>query len=132
VRTLAMTSRVVERALDDMTLAQFRVLTLIASSPERASRIAERAAVTKPSLTGLLDGLEAKGWVRRVDVKGDKRGVRLEVTARGRAAQHAAERAMSERLGEVLAVLPADERARVVDGLGCLTKALSERFAVRR
>src|SRR6476469_4863175 len=97
-RALAFGARVIERALDDMTLPQFRVLTLIASSPERASRVAEKAAVSRPSLTGLLDGLEARGWVRRVEVDGDRRGVGLEVTAEGRAALRAAERATETRL----------------------------------
>ena len=36
--------RVLERALDDMTLPQFRVLALIASSPERANRLAETSS----------------------------------------------------------------------------------------
>src|SRR4051812_49446936 len=90
-----MGARVLERALDDMTLPQFRVMTLIASSPERANRLAERAAVSRPSLTGLLDGLEAKGWVQRVTVAGDRRGVSLAGTAEGAAALARGERAMT-------------------------------------
>jgi DNA-binding MarR family transcriptional regulator len=132
VRALAFGARVVERSLDDMTLPQFRVLTLIASSPERASRVAEKAAVSRPSLTGLLDGLEAKGWVRRIGVDGDRRGVSLEVTAEGRAALQAAERATTERLEHVLADLAAEERQAVVDGLTALGRALpNHRAAVR-
>src|SRR3954454_18033446 len=117
VRALAFGARVIERSLDDMTLPQFRVLSLIASSPERASRVAEKAAVSRPSLTGLLDGLEARAWVRRVEVDGDRRGVGLEVTAEGRAALRAAERAAETRLEHVLAELPADERRAVLAGL---------------
>ena len=49
VRALAIGGRVLERSLDDMSLAQFRVLILVASSPERASRIAEKAAMSRPS-----------------------------------------------------------------------------------
>src|SRR3954469_5211314 len=98
VRALAFGARVIERALDDMTLPQFRVLSLIASSPERASRVAEKAAVSRPSLTGLLDGLETRGWVRRVEVEGDRRGVGLEVPPEGRAALRAAEHAAEVRL----------------------------------
>src|SRR5262245_47564880 len=95
VRALAMGARVLERALDDMTLPQFRVLGLIASSPDRANRLAERAAVSRPSLTGLLDGLETRGWVQRVNVEGDRRGVSLEVTPAGVAALKHATRAMT-------------------------------------
>ena len=65
-RTLAVAARVLERSLDDMTLPQFRILSLIAASPERAGRIASRAAVSRPSLSGILDGLVKRGWIRRV------------------------------------------------------------------
>jgi DNA-binding MarR family transcriptional regulator len=124
VRALAFGARLLERALDDMSLPQFRVLSLIASSPERASRIAEKAAVSRPSLTGVLDGLEARGWVRRVEVHGDRRGVGLEVTSEGRAALRAAEDAAQARLEHVLAEIPADERNAVIVGLNALRSAL--------
>ena len=120
-----MGARVLERALDDMTLPQFRVMTLIASSPERANRLAERAAVSRPSLTGLLDGLEARGWVQRVEVEGDRRGVSLEVTASGSAALKQAERAMTRELEQVLGAAGGD-RARVIDGLDALGRAIRE------
>src|SRR6478736_9578700 len=109
-----MGARVLERTLEDMTLAQFRVLTLIASSHERASRLAEKAAMSRPSLTGLLDGLEARGWVQRVHVDGDRRGVSLEVTASGAKALREAERAMTSELERVLESSP-DDRSAVID-----------------
>jgi DNA-binding MarR family transcriptional regulator len=131
-RALAVGARVLERALDDMTLPQFRVMVLIASSPERANRLAERAAVSRPSLTGLLDGLEARGWVQRVEVEGDRRGVSLEVTARGSAALKHAERAMAAELEEVLSAGSAAERAQVIDGLKALGNAMREHHRARR
>jgi DNA-binding MarR family transcriptional regulator len=125
VRALAFGARVIERALDDMTLPQFRVLSLIASSPERASRVAEKAAVSRPSLTGLLDGLEARGWVRRVEVDGDRRGVGLEVTSEGRAALRTAEEAAQTRLEHVLEQVPSHERRAVLAGLHALGGAFA-------
>ena len=128
-RAVAYTARRLERSLGEMTLPQFRVLALVASSTERASQIAERAAVTRPSLTGLLDGLEARGWVRRVDVSGDRRGVLLEVTAEGREALTHAERSMAAALDDVLAPAGADDRARALRGLAALGGALRSRLA---
>ena len=122
-----MGARVLERSLDDMTLAQFRVLGLIASSPERASRLAERAAVSRPSLTGLLDGLEARGWVERHDVAGDRRGVNLQLTRAGASAFRHAEKAMATELDDVLG----DDRAAVLDGLSALSRVLKERARAR-
>jgi DNA-binding MarR family transcriptional regulator len=133
VRALAMGGRVLERALadaSDMTLPQFRVLMLIASSPERASRLAEKAAVSRPSLTGLLDGLEAKGWVERATVEGDRRGVRLELTRSGAAALKQAERAMVAELDSVLR--DASDARDVIQGLNALGHAMRERAHARR
>jgi len=127
-RAVAFTARRLERCLGDMTLPQFRVLSLVASSPERANRVAERAAVSRPSLTGLLDGLEARGWVRRVDVVGDRRGVLLEVTTSGTTALSTAEAAMAEALDDLLVGSGADERAMVETGLATLGRVLVARY----
>jgi DNA-binding MarR family transcriptional regulator len=132
IRALAVGARVLERALDEMTLPQFRVMVLIASSPERANRLAERAAVSRPSLTGLLDGLEARGWVQRVEVEGDRRGVSLEVTALGSAALERAEGAMAAELEDVLRAGSAADRSRVIDGLDALGNAMREHRHARR
>ena len=126
-----MGARVLERALDDMTLPQFRVMMMIASSPERANRLAERAAVSRPSLTGLLDGLETRGWVQRVDVQGDRRGVSLEVTPDGAAALKRAERSMAAELEKVLHASSDTDRSRVVDGLDALGNAVREHHHAR-
>ena len=124
-RTLATAARGLERALGDITLPQYRVLALVASSPERAGRIAEKAAVSRPSLSGLLDGLVARGWVRRVEVDHDRRGVRLEVTASGRRALRHADAAAAARLGEVLDRLPGGGPTVVLVGLHHLAAALA-------
>jgi DNA-binding MarR family transcriptional regulator len=123
-RAVAFTARKLERELDEMTLPQFRVLTLVASSVERANRIAELAAVSRPSLTSLLDGLEARGWVRRVDVVGDRRGVLLEVTDAGQLALASAEQAMARSLDQLLDIVPIDQRVQALQGLGTLGQAL--------
>lgn len=127
VKAVAFASRALERGLDDLTLPQFRILTLLSSSPERASRIAELAAVSRPSLTGILDGLEAKGFIRRQDVAGDRRGVQLDVTAAGRKALSKAEKDTAASLGELLARLEPDTRRTALDGLVALHTALVTR-----
>jgi DNA-binding MarR family transcriptional regulator len=129
VKAVAFTSRALERGLDELTLPQFRVLTLLAGSPERASRIAELAAVSRPSLTGILDGLEAKGFIRRQDVAGDRRGVQLGVTAAGRKALAKAERDATAALAELLGRLDEKGRAAALDGLAALHAALASRHA---
>jgi DNA-binding MarR family transcriptional regulator len=130
--TLAVAARLLERALDELTLPQFRVLSLIASSPERAGRIATLTGVTRPSLTGLLDGLVQRELVRRVTVDGDRRGVSLEITEAGREALGRAQTTTTDRLDVVLeGVSPRDRRA-VLDGLAALGRAFEADAARRR
>jgi DNA-binding MarR family transcriptional regulator len=124
VYAVARGARMLEHRLSDMTLPQVRVLRLIATAPDRASALAERAAVSRPSLTGVLDGLEAKGWIRRADVDGDRRGVRLEATPAGRAALAEEEGALTGHLAAVLEGASATERKRVLDGLVALGAAM--------
>ena len=123
-RALAFAGRALERAVGDMTLAQFRVLSLIASSPERAGELARRAAVSRPSLTGLIDGLASRSWVERSSVEGDRRGVHLEVTAAGRQALLDAETRMVATLERLLGGVAPAQRNVVLDGLIELDTAL--------
>ncbi len=110
-----------------MTLPQYRVLTLVKNSPDRASRIAQGADVTRPSLTGLLDGLVAKGWVARSDVDGDRRGVSLAITAAGAKAYDAERAAMGAAIQELLGHTDAKTARRAIDGLVALHQALVTR-----
>ncbi len=131
-RTLAITSRLLEQALADMTLPQFRILLLVARMPERANRLANQASVSRPSLTGVLDGLVARGWVRRREVDGDRRGVRLEATSTGRKALRGAQRAVAARVDALLGQLEPDRRATAAAGLEALGEAIDLDLARRR
>ena len=132
VRTLAIVSRILERSLTDMTLPQFRVLGLVSRAPERANQLARQAAISRPSLTGVLDGLESRGWVRRRDVDGDRRGVELEVTATGLVALADAHAAVQARLAELLQLVPAARRDAALDGLAALGEAIEIDLEHRR
>jgi DNA-binding MarR family transcriptional regulator len=120
ITALAFASRTLEKALEQMTLPQYRVLTLITNSPERASRIAQAADVTRPSLTGLLDGLVTKGWVARSDVDGDRRGVSLAITPAGEVAYDHAQAAMAAAVQELVGDADGKTARRALDGLVAL------------
>src|SRR4051812_18948591 len=81
VHGVALAARSIERRLATMSLAQMRTLSLIARDPMRASELADGAALSRPTLSGLLDGLAAKGWIDRRSVESDRRGVSLAITA---------------------------------------------------
>jgi len=129
VRTLAYASRGLERAAAPLSLPQYRILALVAGAPERASRLAQRVDVTKAALTGVIDALEARGFIERAVVDGDRRGVTLVLTATGTEALAAADEAMTRWLAGVLDL--ADDPGRVTAALAVLGDALiAQRRAV--
>lgn len=101
-RVLAMLLRPLERAAGDLTLAQYRVLALVAAGDERSSGLAHRLAVAKPTVTAVVDGLVERGFVAREAVAGDRRSLRLVITRAGRAALDASERDMAAVVDRIL------------------------------
>jgi DNA-binding MarR family transcriptional regulator len=80
----------------------------------------------------LLDGLEARGWVQRSHVEGDRRGVNLELTKAGKTALRHTEKAMTAHLDEVLGSGDATQADAVVEGLLALSAVLKVRALARR
>jgi DNA-binding MarR family transcriptional regulator len=134
VLTLARLARLLERACTDLepslTLAQYRLLAMIADGAERASHLAGELALTKPTVSATIDTLVERGFVVREAVDGDRRAIRLTVTAAGAAALGRAESSMRERLDDVLARV--DDPARLRESLAQLQSALDQRRDERR
>src|SRR5258708_4244378 len=86
-RILARLARHLEIALAvvDVTPAQYRVLVHLEEGPEGASSLASGVAVTRPSVTAVVDGLVARGLVERQLDPTDRRRVGHTLTRRGRA-----------------------------------------------
>jgi len=78
--------RALERVDTGLTPQQYRILKLAGAGGERSAKLAERLAVAKPTLTATADGLVAAGYARRDAEPGDRRVVRLCLTASGREA----------------------------------------------
>jgi DNA-binding MarR family transcriptional regulator len=130
-RALSLAARSLERAaaVRDLTLAQFRILALIAAGDERSTLLAERLAVAKPTITAVVDGLVERGFVAREAVVGDRRSIRVVLTPAGVAALRAAEEEMAETLGRIFE--HARERDALLDALLDLDDALALRMEAR-
>ena len=126
---IALAARALERRLDELTLAQLRILSLVDADPVRAGTLAERAAMSRPTLSGLIDGLVNRGWVERHLVDGDRRGVTLRITPAGSVALARALDEAGRALQALLDLVPADRQATVVEALGTLKQAAHDRFA---
>lgn len=72
----------------DITKPQYHVLSrLWKSDGVLASVIAKDVRITVSTMTGVLDRLEAKGYIRRAPSATDRRAVEIWLTAEGRAMQ---------------------------------------------
>jgi long-chain acyl-CoA synthetase len=85
----------------NLTLAQYRVMAILGDGCEAASVLAEKLAVSRPSITGVVDGLVARGLVRRDHLDDDRRRVDVGLTDAGRQLLAAADAAVEQRLERI-------------------------------
>jgi long-chain acyl-CoA synthetase len=106
-RTIARLARHVEQAVAtvELTLSQYRVLGILGEGCEAASALADKLAVSRPSVTGVVDGLVARGLVRRDPADGDRRRVDIDLTDTGRTLLAAADAAVDLHLERILELL---------------------------
>jgi MarR family transcriptional regulator, 2-MHQ and catechol-resistance regulon repressor len=70
----------------DLTFAQLDVLVALAraeSASLSCSEIAEKTLITKGGITGILDRLEARGLVKRIPSRDDRRSVLVRLSGKG-------------------------------------------------
>jgi DNA-binding MarR family transcriptional regulator len=131
VRALARASRLLERASGEVNLAHYRVLAAIATGDQRASRIATKLALGKPTVSASVEWLCKRGFLARGDVKGDQRAASLQLTPEGDRWLAAVETAMASWVGEVCARTP--RPGQTVQALVSMGEAIeqiaAERFA---
>jgi long-chain acyl-CoA synthetase len=102
-RVIARLARQVELAAAtvDLTLSQYRALSLLAEGKEAASALADKLAVSRPSVTGVVDGLVVRGLVERHHDDGDRRRIGLDLTSEGARLLAAADDEIKRRLEDV-------------------------------
>jgi len=129
VRALARVSRLVERASDGLSFADFRVMSAIAGGEERASRLAKRLAVGKPAISATVESLSRRGLVVRSTVAGDNRATALTLSPAG---VDLFER-MQGRMADQLSALAdrTDDPRSVIAALAALDDALEETMSER-
>jgi DNA-binding MarR family transcriptional regulator len=130
VRALARASRLLERASPELTLAQYRVLSAIASGDERASRVAERLELGKPTVSAAVESLCRAGLIARAEVERDQRALDLRLTATGRVVLDRVEDQMVAVVDDLCERTP--DASALKQGLAWLGAAVDERAAERR
>lgn len=128
VRALVRRFSVSERAdvtCCGVTVAQAAALeALAAEGPVRLGDLGRRLGIAPSTLTRNLARLESAGLVARGPDEQDARSTRVGLTARGRKAARAVAVQEEGFARQVLARIPADRRALVVESLGDLLGAV--------
>jgi long-chain acyl-CoA synthetase len=99
-RAAARLAKHLETALGpvDLSLPQYRLLAYLAGGEAAASVLAGDLAVTRPSITALVDGLVARALIERRADETDRRRVTHVLTDEGRQVLGQADEAISARL----------------------------------
>ncbi|HLH58675.1 MAG TPA: MarR family transcriptional regulator [Streptosporangiaceae bacterium] len=129
VRALARASSVLERSSPDLSLAHYRVLSAIAQGNERASNIARKLAVGKPTVSTAVESLCRRRLLVRSGVAGDQRAAALHLTPAGEALLQQVETEMISRINDLCDRTP--DGGRLIESLVWLGAAMDSRLADR-
>jgi long-chain acyl-CoA synthetase len=133
-RAIAWLSRELARALGAIELSppQYRVLILLSDGSAVSSDVAERLAVSRPTVTSVVDGLVNRGLVERRHSEDDRRRVSLTLTKEGREILARADRDADALLADVAGNLGDAELAdRALTDLGLWSDALVARHQAK-
>jgi len=116
------------RSDEGLSIAQFHLLEPLigAQGPRSVGELAHHAGVAAPTATRMLDALVRDGVVQRTRDEGDRRCVKVGLTAAGRAAAEDRLARMGERRRRIFASLPPDDRRDAARLLLRLADAIEE------
>src|SRR5438309_2699831 len=102
-RAAARLAKHLETALSsvELSLPQYRLLAYLDGGEAAASVLAGDLAVTRPSITALVDGLVARSLIERRADEADRRRVTHLLTDEGRELLQRADDAINERLAAI-------------------------------
>jgi DNA-binding MarR family transcriptional regulator len=105
--------------------SHFCLLRMLARCPCNLSQLAERQAVSLPTMSNSIATLVERGWVKRTQVPHDRRAVLIELTPAGQAVLADVQRQVEARVTELLAPLSDADRDALVAGLAILRDAFA-------
>jgi DNA-binding MarR family transcriptional regulator len=117
---------------EPLTLAQYLVLTAAGEGEVLAAELARAAGVSDPAVSQLVGGLERDGLVERRRSVADRRRFPVLLTGAGRARLRSADRALEQRLSDLLDPLPRPEADALGRALPKVAQLLSGQPLPRR
>jgi DNA-binding MarR family transcriptional regulator len=124
---VAIAARSLGAAGDEVTLAQYRALVVLASrGPQRVVDLAGYLDVTASTATRMCDRLVRKGLVHRQRLSSDRRTVRVSISAAGRDLVAAVTQRRRRDVQAIVARMSAREREQLVATLRMFADAAGE------
>ena len=124
---IAAAARSLALVAEDVTLAQYRVLTeLAARGPRRLTDLADALEVNRSTITRMCDRLVRKGLVRRRRVRSDRRGVIVSLSALGDGLVCAVTRRRRADVADTIQRMPTAQRQAVLTSLRAFAQAGGE------
>src|SRR3990172_250557 len=110
----------------DLSPASGLVLSILADSelPLPPNKIADRLIITRATVTGLIDSLERRGYVRRLPHPSDRRMLLIETTDTGRQGAYAFRPIVHQHQKAWLEALSEQEQGQLIDSLRRLQATL--------
>lgn len=99
-------------AAHDLTVAQARMLCILVEGPRGMAELAGLLGIDKAGVTGLVDRVERRGLAERTPVPGDRRALRVRLTANGQQTAVAVHNQICAELSALTAALVPADRER--------------------
>jgi len=112
----------------DLSPASGLVLSILtdSESPLPPNKIADRLIITRATVTGLIDSLERRGYVRRLPHPSDRRMLLIEPTDTGRQVAYAFRPIVHQHQKVWLEALSEQEQGQLIDSLQRLQPTLMD------
>ena len=124
---VSVAARSLAEAEEQVSLAQYRVLVVLASrGPQRLADLAEALAVQPSTATRVSDRLVRKALVRRQRSSADRREIRLALSSIGRQLVDEVTRRRRAEITRLVSALDPGERQALVGALRSLAHAAGE------
>ena len=124
---VAVAARSLANVAEDVTLAQYRVLIVLAArGPQRLVDLATALGVDRSTATRMCDRLVRKRLVHRRRTNDDRRGVRVSLTAAGGELVAEVTRRRRAEIATIVERIPSGHRRPVLNALRAFAEAAGE------
>jgi DNA-binding MarR family transcriptional regulator len=124
---VAVAARSLADTAEEVTLTQYRTLVMLASrGPQSLAGLADAVAVTPATASRMCDRLVGKGLVRRRTERGNRRQIRVALTAEGRHLVDAVTARRRCEIERIISSMPSNEQTVLVQALDRLAAVAGE------